>query len=116
MPSWMDDLLKIFSSALLLLINGFFVSAEFALVKIRESRLDALVKAGRPFSPTAKWLVRRLDTSLSACQLGITWHRSAWSVGEGAFSLLATVVLDFDLQAQTDTRGNDSIHIRLSLP
>ena len=72
MAPWMTDLLKIFIAALLVLINGFFVGAEFALVKIRESRLDTLVKSGRPFAPTAMWLFKRLDTALSACQLGIT--------------------------------------------
>ena len=54
MSPWMYDLLKIFIAVFLLIVNGFFVGAEFALVKIRESRLDALVKAGRPFAPTAK--------------------------------------------------------------
>lgn len=72
MTPWMYDLLKIFIAGLLVLINGFFVGAEFALVKIRESRLDEMVKERRPFSSTAIWLVERLDASLSACQLGIT--------------------------------------------
>ena len=60
MAPWMTDLLKIFIAALLVLINGFFVGAEFALVKIRESRLDTLVKSGRPFAPTAMWLFKRI--------------------------------------------------------
>ena len=72
MTPWMYDLLMIFIAALLVLINGFFVAAEFALVKIRESRLDEMVKERRPFASTASWLVERLDASLSACQLGIT--------------------------------------------
>ncbi len=72
MTPWMYDLLKILIAGLLVLINGFFVGAEFALVKIRESRLDEMVKERRPFAATAGWLVDRLDASLSACQLGIT--------------------------------------------
>jgi CBS domain containing-hemolysin-like protein len=72
MTPWMYDLLMISIAGLLILINGFFVGAEFALVKIREGRLDEMVKERRPFASTASWLVERLDASLSACQLGIT--------------------------------------------
>ena len=72
MTPWMYDLLKIFLAALLVLINGFFVGAEFALIKIRKSRLEEMQAEGRPFSSTASWLIERLDASLSACQLGIT--------------------------------------------
>ncbi len=72
MTPWQYDLLMIFIAGLLVLINGFFVGAEFALVKIRESRLEEMVKERRPFASTASWLFDRLDASLSACQLGIT--------------------------------------------
>ena len=72
MEPWLHDILMIFFAGLLVLINGFFVAAEFALVKIRESRLEEMVKERRPFALTAGWLVERLDASLSACQLGIT--------------------------------------------
>ena len=65
MTPWLYDLLKIFIAGLLILINGFFVAAEFALVKIRESRLDEMVKERRPFAVTAIWLIGRLDASLS---------------------------------------------------
>lgn len=71
----------------LVLLNGFFVAAEFALVKVRGSQLDELVKQGRPFAKTARWLGDRMDASLSACQLGITMASLAlgW-VGEPAFA------------------------------
>ena len=72
MAPWLDDALKIFTAGILVLINGFFVGAEFALVKIRENRLEEMVNERRPFAATASWLVERLDASLSACQLGIT--------------------------------------------
>ncbi len=72
MTPWQYDLLMIFFAGLLVLINGFFVGAEFALVKIRASRIDEMVEERRPFASTAGWLVDRLDASLSACQLGIT--------------------------------------------
>ncbi len=56
----------------LLFLNGFFVAAEFALVKVRPSQLEMLVAEGRRFAPTAQWLSDHLDAALGACQLGIT--------------------------------------------
>ena len=72
MSDWLYDVTMICFAMLLVLINGFFVSAEFALVKVRRSRLVELSRAGRTFSRTSLWLVDRMDASLSACQLGIT--------------------------------------------
>ena len=78
----------------LVLLNGFFVAAEFALVKVRGARVHALVKSGRPFAATASWLVERMDGALSACQLGITIASLAlgW-VGEPAFHYLLQPLL-----------------------
>lgn len=72
MNAWAVDLLKITAALILVLVNGFFVAVEFALVKLREGQLDDLIRKQRPFAKTALWLKRRLDASLSACQLGIT--------------------------------------------
>ncbi|MCA9177764.1 MAG: HlyC/CorC family transporter [Planctomycetales bacterium] len=78
----------------LIILNGFFVAAEFALVKVRLSRIEQLVKEGKPLAATARWLARRLDESLSACQLGITMASLAlgW-VGEPAFASLVAPLL-----------------------
>jgi CBS domain containing-hemolysin-like protein len=56
----------------LLLLNAFFVAVEFALVKVRPSRLEVLVGEGRRFALTAQWMSDHLDAALGACQLGIT--------------------------------------------
>ena len=72
MSIWIADVIKIAFAIILVIINGFFVATEFALVKVRPGRLDELVRQGRIFATTAKWLVQRLDAALSACQLGIT--------------------------------------------
>jgi len=90
----MPDLLKIAAAIILVLINGFFVAVEFALVKLRKSRIDELVKNNRPFAQTASWLQQRLDASLSACQLGITMASLGlgW-VGEPAIAHLIRPVL-----------------------
>ena len=73
----------------LIALNGFFVAAEFALVKVRISQLDKLVSEGKMFAKPARWLAGRLDHSLSACQLGITMASLALGyVGEPAFAFL----------------------------
>jgi CBS domain containing-hemolysin-like protein len=57
---------------LLVLANGFFVAAEFALVRTRKSTLEELAKEGRRGAATAVRLAEDLSQYLSACQLGIT--------------------------------------------
>ena len=58
--------------ALLVFLNGFFVAAEFAIVKVRGSRIDALAQQGHRRAGIARRLTSNLDAYLSACQLGIT--------------------------------------------
>ncbi len=72
MSTWTTDVVNIIFAIFLVLINGFFVAAEFALVKVRPGRLDEQVAQNRTFAETARWLTLRMDASLSACQLGIT--------------------------------------------
>lgn len=57
---------------LLVLLNGFFVAAEFAMVKVRESRIETLALNGEFRARSAYLVVQHLDAYLSACQLGIT--------------------------------------------
>jgi CBS domain containing-hemolysin-like protein len=56
----------------LIFANGFFVAAEFALVKVRLSRIDVLAAEGRWPARITRRLIEHLDAYLSACQLGIT--------------------------------------------
>ncbi|MGD8189818.1 hemolysin family protein [Brevibacillus ginsengisoli] len=63
------DLLLIF---FLVLLNGFFVAAEFSLVKVRQSRLTQLVSEGNTNAQFTQNVTQKLDAYLSACQLGIT--------------------------------------------
>ena len=72
METWLLQLLLIVATLVLVLLNGFFVAAEFALVKVRGGRLAEMAREGKPFARTAQWIAQRLDRSLSACQLGIT--------------------------------------------
>ena len=58
--------------ALLIALTGFFVAIEFAIVKVRPSRIDQLIAEGKKGAVSAKRVVSHLDEYLSACQLGIT--------------------------------------------
>jgi CBS domain containing-hemolysin-like protein len=56
----------------LVFLNGFFVAAEFSLVKIRQTRLTQLVNDGNKRAKYAQKVTQKLDAYLSACQVGIT--------------------------------------------
>src|SRR5437899_691186 len=58
--------------AALVALNGFFVTAEFALVKIRGSQIDTLAAEGSKRATFAKQVKDNLNAYLSACQVGIT--------------------------------------------
>ncbi|WP_317936652.1 hemolysin family protein [Sporosarcina aquimarina] len=58
--------------AALIALTAFFVAAEFAIVKVRMTRIDQLELAGNKKAKDAKRVVTNLDEYLSACQLGIT--------------------------------------------
>lgn len=58
--------------AILIILTAFFVATEFAIVKVRATRLDHLIAEGNKSAVYAKKLVDNLDAYLSACQLGIT--------------------------------------------
>ena len=84
-----DKLIMLAIAAVLIALNGFFVAAEFSLVKVRISQLDKMIQKGKRFAKPARWLAGRLDHSLSACQLGITMASLALGyVGEPAFAFL----------------------------
>jgi CBS domain containing-hemolysin-like protein len=57
---------------LLILLNAFFVAAEFAMVKVRSSQIDLKVNQGSSRAKIAQQILTRMDRYLSATQLGIT--------------------------------------------
>jgi Mg2+/Co2+ transporter CorB len=73
----------------LVLLNGFFVAAEFAIVKIRGTRLDELVRQGNRRARAARRMVDHMDAYLAVTQLGITLASLGlgW-IGEPAFAHL----------------------------
>ena len=70
----MDPILLVNSAlfVLLILFTAVFVGAEFAIVKVRMSRIDQLIDEGNKRAGIAKKILDDLDYYLSACQLGIT--------------------------------------------
>ncbi len=65
-------LLQFVAVALLILINAFFVAAEFALVSVRDTRIEQMVAAGVPGARSVRRLQEDLDDFLPAVQLGVT--------------------------------------------
>jgi CBS domain containing-hemolysin-like protein len=104
MESFGLNLLRIIAVLLLVLANGFFVAAEFALVSVRRTRIAELVARG---NQAAQWVQRALenpDRVIAATQLGITLASLGlgW-VGEPAFAhLLEPVIQRFPANIQSD--------------
>lgn len=99
---------------LLVLLNGFFVAAEFALVKVRASQLDIKIQKGSSRAKLAKTLLENLDAYLSATQLGITLASLGlgW-VGEDVFAhIVKAIFLKFG--ASADSFAVHSISIPLA--
>jgi len=66
------DIINLVIIAILIALTAFFVASEFAIVKVRSSRIDQLIEEGRANAVPAKRVITALDEYLSACQLGIT--------------------------------------------
>jgi CBS domain containing-hemolysin-like protein len=66
------ELFNIFIVVVLIAFTAFFVASEFAIVKIRSTRIDQLIAEGNKNAVVAKKIISNLDEYLSACQLGIT--------------------------------------------
>lgn len=92
---------KVIAVLVLVLLNGFFVAAEFALVKVRDTQLEGLVVKGHRRAKVARRILHNLDAALSSTQLGITLASLGlgW-IGEPVFvSLLQPVIKAFQIQS-----------------
>ncbi|MDB4896596.1 MAG: hypothetical protein JWN15_2858 [Firmicutes bacterium] len=106
--------LELVFTLFLVFVNGFFVAAEFAIVKVRATRIQQLVEEGNRKAQVAQLVITHLDEHLSATQFGITLASLAlgW-VGEPAvahlleapFRLLGTWVPAFGSQFFVHTVG-----------
>lgn len=66
------EITKLIMVVILIALTGFFVAVEFAIIKVRSSRVDQLVGEKKRGALAAKKVISNLDEYLSACQLGIT--------------------------------------------
>lgn len=91
-----DSLVKILVAILLVLLNGFFVAAEFSIVKVRYSQIQLKAAEGNTIAKQAEHIIKNLDAYLSATQLGITLASLAlgW-VGESALEHIFTNVFNY---------------------
>ncbi|MGE7675829.1 hemolysin family protein [Lysinibacillus sp. NPDC094403] len=91
----METILNLSIFTILLTLTGFFVATEFAIVKVRSSRLDQLIAEGNKRAISAKYVVNHLDEYLSACQLGITVTAlGIGMVGEKTFEFMLHPLFD----------------------
>ena len=91
-----DIFINIFIIAFLLFVNGFFVAAEFALVKVRKTRLEQLCNDGNLLAKKALKLVNNVNKMLAAAQLGVTIASIAlgW-VAEATMVQLVTPIIKY---------------------
>ncbi len=107
----MSDLFGLLSLLLLVLLNGFFVAAEFALVSVRRTRIEQLANEGNTLARLTHRAIQDLDLYIAATQLGITMaslgigfiaepaieHLAgptllAWGIAEGAVKTISFAI------------------------
>ncbi|HEY0670015.1 MAG TPA: hemolysin family protein [Sphingobacteriaceae bacterium] len=84
---------QVFLTFFLVFLNGFFVAAEFAIVKVRASQIEIKAKSGSRVAKTAKHITTHLDGYLAATQLGITL--ASLGLGWVGESVMSTMVNNF---------------------
>jgi CBS domain containing-hemolysin-like protein len=105
--SYAMDGINIGLTVIFIILNAFFVAAEFALVKVSKSKIKVMIKEKKPFATTAMWLFKRQNLALSACQLGITMASLAlgW-IGEPAIAhLISPLIYDFGVTSESLVHG-----------
>lgn len=84
---------QIFVTFFLVFLNGFFVAAEFAIVKVRASQIEVRAKAGSNVANIAKHITNHLDGYLAATQLGITL--ASLGLGWVGEAVMTQIVVNF---------------------
>jgi CBS domain containing-hemolysin-like protein len=109
--------LDIFITFLLVFFNGFFVAAEFAIVKVRASQLELKVKDGDRIAILSKHIVSHLDSYLAATQLGITLASLGlgW-IGEPVVSKIIINVMNiFGLEINPELAHNIALPLAFAI-
>ncbi len=108
---------KIFLIIFFVLLNGFFVAAEFAIVKVRSSQIEVRTDLNKRLANAAKSIVSNLDAYLAATQLGITLASLGlgW-IGESVMTRLVISFLGlFDLSASPSTISTIAISLGFAI-
>lgn len=107
----------IFLTIFLVFLNGFFVAAEFAIVKVRGSQIELKARTGNVFAKLARSLITNMDAYLSATQLGITLASlGLGAVGEHVMSELVLKTLAyFEIQVAPITASQIAFIIGFSI-
>jgi len=102
---YLDIAIRLAAFAALIAVTAFFVACEFAIVKVRSSRLDQLIDEGNQRAVLSKKIADNLDEYLSACQLGITISALGLGMlGEPTVRMMLAPVFDtFTLDANVET-------------
>lgn len=98
-----QSVLMVFFALVLVFLNGFFVLSEFAIVKVRRSKLEELAKNGSSNAKLALKITNSLDSYLSATQLGITLSSLAlgW-IGEPAIAKILEAFFSLFISKQNE--------------
>ncbi len=107
----------IFITLFLVLLNGFFVAAEFAIVKVRSSQIEVKEHLNKKIAATARGIVNNLDSYLAATQLGITLASLGLGfVGEEVTSrLILSLMHNLGLEMTPESAHNISLPIAFAV-
>jgi len=111
------DILGLVAVVILVLINGFFVAAEFSLVSVRRTRIAELIEKGEKDAEAVQQAIDRPDQVIAATQLGITLASLAlgW-IGEPALSHLLYPLVDlFPMEIQSEVSHTISMILSFSI-
>ncbi len=72
MDGWVATVLGLMTVPVLVLLNAYFVAAEFALVGVRRTRVEEMINQNRAGARSVKYAIDNLDDAIAATQLGIT--------------------------------------------
>jgi CBS domain containing-hemolysin-like protein len=104
--------INILLTIFLVLLNGFFVAAEFAIVKVRASQVELRAQAGSPLAKIALNMITHLDAYLSATQLGITL--ASLGLGWIGESVVSEIIIN--IMHAAGYQGNEELAHKIALP
>jgi CBS domain containing-hemolysin-like protein len=103
---------NIFLTLFFVFLNGFFVAAEFAIVKVRSSQIELRIRTGSKLASISKNIIQKLDVYLAATQLGITMA----SLGLGWIGESVVTVLILDLMRFIGIDISPQLAHKIALP